>query len=66
MLRTTLCGLVAASAVLGGVTYLIEGAAAALDRATAQQCAARDWPADKAAATEAWCLDNGYSIGGLP
>lgn len=35
----------------------------ALDRATARQCETRDWPADRAAATEAWCLDNGYRVG---
>lgn len=57
-----LAGFVAASALLGGVVYVIEGAAAALDQATARQCAARDWPADKAVATEAWCRDNDYFV----
>lgn len=56
-------GFLAASVALSGVCYIIQGAAAALDRATAHQCATRDWPADKAAATQAWCLDNGYALG---
>jgi hypothetical protein len=34
-----------------------------LHQAVTQQCLARDWPADKAVATEAWCLDNGFQVG---
>lgn len=34
-----------------------------LDRAVTQQCLTRDWPADKAEATELWCLGNGYQVG---
>jgi hypothetical protein len=31
-----------------------------LDKATAQQCRAHDWPADKHQIHMDWCADNGY------
>jgi hypothetical protein len=34
-----------------------------LEKAVTQQCLTRDWPADKAVATEAWCKGNGYQVG---
>ena len=53
----------AAAAILG---IIVTGSVLVplhLHHAVTQQCATRDWPADKAAATEAWCLDNGYQVG---
>ena len=61
-LSTYFAAFVFASAALGLVNYTIQGAVAALDKATAHQCATHDWPAGKAAATKAWCIDNGYSV----
>ena len=34
-----------------------------LQQAVTQQCLSRDWPAERAKATEAWCKGNGYQVG---
>jgi hypothetical protein len=62
-MRATFAALLLGSAVLGATVYLIEGAAAHLDRATARQCATRDWPVRQDQAHEAFCLREGYALG---
>jgi hypothetical protein len=62
-MRATFAALFFSSAVLGATVYLIEGAAAHLDRATAHQCVLRAWPLHQDEAHEAFCLREGYALG---